>query len=446
MKHAQSFPNRDLRILLALYRLIWFFCLPLVIFYLYLRGRKDPLYFKYLGERFGLHRVRTEQHIWLHAVSLGEVRSAAPLIESLLQGSRPIVTTHFTPAGRREAERLFPAAVASGRLTACYVPFDYSAALNRFFKAFRPAYGLVMEFEAWPGMIMSSHKIGLPLFLCNGQYTSLGLERDQQRYFSRAKIVAGFAGVMVKSECQAERFRNLGVKHVAITGEMRFEQPIPQHQIEAGLTLRKLIPEQRPIITLASVVEGEDAGALALIGNVQDHFARHDLPKPLFIYVPRAPERFSLVAEMIAEKTFTYAIRSAVLDDDLKPLQPDKISDLDILLGDSLGEMYFYLSLCDFAIVGGGFCPKGSHNITEPLSLGKPVIIGPNDYRIEFPAHEAIADGVCLKMDFAEITQFITQHPLQFCTPDDIEKFLACHSGGTAKTLVAIKQFLGDHG
>ncbi|MDG2407244.1 MAG: 3-deoxy-D-manno-octulosonic acid transferase, partial [Paracoccaceae bacterium] len=137
---------------------------------------------------------------------------------------------------------------------------------------------------------------------------------------------------------------------------------------------------------------------------------------------------------------------SAVLDEDLKLTHPSKIAELDILLGDSLGEMYFYLSPCDLAIVGGGFCPKGSHNICEPLSLGKPVIIGPNDYTIEFPAHEAIADGVCLKMDFAEIAELISQHPLQFCTPDDIEEFLACHGGGTAKTLIAIEQFLGSHG
>jgi 3-deoxy-D-manno-octulosonic-acid transferase len=164
MDNTTPFPSLNVRIMLLLYRLIWLVCLPLIIAYLYMRGRKDHTYFKHLSERFGFHRIRHEQHIWLHAVSLGEIRSAAPLIECLLQGSRPIVTTHFTPAGRREAERLFPAAVAEGRLTACYVPFDYSPALNRYFKDFRPAYGLVMEFEAWPGMIMSSRKIGLPLF------------------------------------------------------------------------------------------------------------------------------------------------------------------------------------------------------------------------------------------------------------------------------------------
>ena len=171
-----------------------------MIFHLYMRCRKDRTYFKHLSLRFGFHRVRQEQNIWLHVVSLGQIRSVAPLIERLMQRSKPIVTTHLTPAGLLEAERLFSAAVAEGRLKAYFVPLDYSLALKRFFKAFRPAYGLIMEVEAWPGMIMSSRKIRLPLFLRNVQYSAHGLKRDQKRYFSREKIVAGFSGVMVKSE------------------------------------------------------------------------------------------------------------------------------------------------------------------------------------------------------------------------------------------------------
>tara|TARA_B100000780_G_scaffold270931_1_gene231289 strand:+ start:556 stop:993 length:438 start_codon:yes stop_codon:yes gene_type:complete len=134
--------------------------------------------------------------------------------------------------------------------------------------------------------------------------------------------------------------------------------------------LRKHIPERRPIIILASIVEGEDASAPALIANIQDHFAKYKLPKPLFIYVPRAPKRFALVTEVIAEKGFSFAMRSTVLNDELKQPHSNKIADLDILLGGSLCGIYFCLSLCDLAIVGGGFHPKGSHNICEPLSFG----------------------------------------------------------------------------
>lgn len=416
--------------------------MPVILIYLYLRSRHEPEYFKFLGERFGHNQLRKGPHIWIHAVSLGEVRSAAPLIAHLLEGPLPIVTTHFTPAGRREVARLFSSAVTNGQLTACYVPFDYEAAFKRFFNAFSPAYGLVMEVEFWPGMIMSCRKRGVPLYLCNGQYPSKSFERDQSRFFSRAKIVSEFSGVMVKSELQADQFRKLGLKKIAITGEMRFEQPIPQSHLNAANSLRASFFAERPIITLASVVEGEDDRFLNLISQVQAHFATQNEPAPLFIYVPRAPDRFERVADMIVSHGFRYAKRSAWLDSALHPLPDREMGTFDILLGDSLGEMYFYLELCDVAIVGGGFVSKGSHNISEPLCLKKPVIIGPNDYTIEFPAHEAIAAGVCLKMDFEKLAEQLTQSPLQFATKAQLAIFLENVGGGTAKTIAAIESFL----
>ena len=428
--------------MLAIYRLIWWICMPVILIYLYLRGRQEPEYFKFLGERFGHNQPRKGPHIWIHAVSLGEVRSAAPLIAHLLEGHLPIVITYFTPTGRREVARLFSSAIEDGQLASCYIPFDYDAAFKRFFKAFSPAYGLVMEVEFWPGMIMSCRKRGIPLYLCNGQYPSKSFERDQSRVFSRAKIVSGFAGVMVKSKLQASRFRELGAKKIAITGEMRFEQPIPQAHLEAAHILRTRAFAKRPIITLASVVEGEDDRFLTLISEVQAHFAALNKPIPLFIYVPRAPDRFELVANMVVDRGFRYAKRSTWLDTVLHPLTDTATGTFDILLGDSLGEMYFYLELCDLAIVGGGFSPKGSHNISEPICLKKPVIIGPNDYTIEFPAREAIAAGVCLKMDFDKLTDQLTQSPLQFTTKAQLESFLENVSGGTAKTIAAIDSFL----
>ena len=125
----------------------------------------------------------------------------------------------------------------------------------------------------------------------------------------------------------------------------------------------------------------------------------------------------------------------------LKP-KPDKtMSTFDILLGDSLGEMYFYLELCDLAIVGGGFSPKGSHNISEPICLKKPVIIGPNDYTIEFPAREAIAAGVCRKMDFDQLTEQLTQSPLHFTTKAQLESFLETSAAGRKKPSLHLKAF-----
>jgi 3-deoxy-D-manno-octulosonic-acid transferase len=147
---------------------------------------------------------------------------------------------------------------------------------------------------------------------------------------------------------------------------------------------------------------------------------------------------------MIAAHGFTFARRSTMLDARLSLLPDATESPLDILLGDSLGEMYFYLELCDLAIVGGGFCPKGSHNISEPICLKKPVIIGPNDSTIEFPAREAIEAGLCEKLDFAALANRLTRSPTTPPTQEILTDFLAKYGGSTQKTLAAITRFLGS--
>ncbi|MEZ5714673.1 MAG: glycosyltransferase N-terminal domain-containing protein [Paracoccaceae bacterium] len=251
-------PPFRLRLFLIAWRLAWLLGMPAILAYLWSRGRRDPLYRQRLGQRFGFHRRHEDGHVWVHAVSIGELRSAVPLIRAFLGRGEHVVTTHFTPAGLREAERTFGTDIAAGRLSAVYVPFDYGLAFRRFFRAFRPRLGLVMEVEFWPGMITAARRAGVPLYLCNGQYPVKSFERDKTRALSPALLVPGFAGAMVKSGLQAERFRALGQNRIAVTGEMRFEQPIPQAQLDAAARARVLLAGERPVITLASVVEWEE--------------------------------------------------------------------------------------------------------------------------------------------------------------------------------------------
>ena len=341
-----------LRLFLVVWRLAWFVLMPGMLFYLWNRGRRDPLYRQRLGQRFGRHGKRGQPHIWVHAVSIGELRSAVPLIRAFLDRGEHVVTTHFTPAGLREAEKVFGKEIASGVLSAVYVPFDYGLAFRRFFRAFRPKVGLVMEVEFWPGMIMSARRAGVPLFLCNGQYPVKSYERDRGRVLSPALLVPGFAGVMVKSELQAERFRALGQPHVAITGEMRFEQPIPPNQVKAADEARPVMAGGRRVITLASVVEWEED---LFVSAIEDTLKTASNP-PQFVLVPRAPERFERVAAKLEAAGVRFARRSKSFDADLKATENEQI---DVLLGDSLGEMYFYLGLGDVAVAGGGFNPRG---------------------------------------------------------------------------------------
>lgn len=425
-----SFPRFRLRLALIAYGLIWWIALPVILLYLRRRGRKDPLYTQKLAERFGRYPTGVRNPVWVHAVSLGEMRSATPLIRALLAQGETVLTTHFTPAGRREAERAFADEIAEGTVQTVWVPFEFGFAYRRFLHHFAPKFGLVMEIEIWPRMIAACHKHATPLFLCNAQYPQKSFEKDQKGLGLRAALFAGFAGGFVKSEGQKKRFAAVGLPNIHVTGELRFDQPIPQDQLDAAAACRAALARGRPGITLTSVVEGEDALYIDMIRQTKGVF---------FTYVPRAPERFDEVAGLLAQAGLRYARRSELLGSNLGLIAPAR--DIDVLLGDSMGEMYFYLGLCDRAIVGGGFVPKGAHNVIEPLALKKPVIVGPHIWTIAYPATEAIATGVCHLVPDKPALLAEVQSPTPV-TEAQITAFYQEHAGGVARTLAAIPKAL----
>lgn len=431
-----TFPSPRLRRTLILYKLAWILLFPVVLAYLAWRGRKDRDYVGQLGERFGAH-TPLPGAVWVHAVSLGELRSAVPLIRALLDRGEHVVTTHFTPAGRREATRLFAAEIAEGRLRAAWVPFEFAWCYARFFHAFAPKYGLVMEIEVWPQMILSSRARGLPLYLCNAQYPAKSFAKDRGR--ARADLMAGFAGALVKSDLQRDRFAQVGVTKIAVTGELRFDQPIPPAQIAAGQALREALRATgRQAIAIASAIEGEDALYIDTIRATRAAWMARGLPPPLFVYVPRAPERFDTVARVLEQSGLATLRRSTAITADLRAPQP--LGEEAVLLGDSLGEMYFYLSIADQVIVGGGYSPKGAHNISEALALGKPVIVGPSTWTIEYPAVEAQAAGVLAVTPPEMLVQALAPGAPR-PTPQMIAAFFAAHSGAVARSLQALDTF-----
>ena len=415
---------------LRLWSLVWHLGLPVVLAYLWRRGRKDPLYAQALGERFGRYRQQMPGAVWVHAVSLGELRSAVPLIRALLDRGENVVTTHFTPAGRREAERVFAADIAAGRMAVVWVPFETSWAYAGFFRAFRPRLGLVMEIEIWPRMIFASARARVPLYMCNAQYPTDSMARDA-RFGIRPALMRGFAGAFVKSDLQAQRFAAVGVRNITVTGELRFDQPIPAHHLAAAAALRPSLGPRR-VIAFASVTEPEEALFLAAAQEILSVRT-----PPFVIFIPRAPERFGPVAQAMTDKGMLFARRSQRLDRNFAPLSQ---TPKDVLLGDSLGEMYFYLALADRVVVGGGFQPKGSHNIIEPLALKLPVLVGPNIQTIEYPAVEAMAAGVCHQTSADRLVQDVLTWPDP--NPEAISAFVAAYSGATARTLAAIAPLL----
>lgn len=431
-----------MRLFLLLWSALWTFGLPLILIYLWKRGRKDPAYTAHLTERFGRYPAPLPGAVWVHAVSLGELRSAVPLIRALMDRGEAVVTTHFTPAGRAEAEKVFAADIAAGRMRVVWVPLETGWAYAGFFRAFRPAYGLVMEIEIWPRMVFAARAAGVPIFMCNAQYPNRALARDSRGLRLRQAVMRGFAGALVKSDLQRDRFALVGVRNIAVTGELRFDQPVPQAQVKAGLGARHWLGASgRRVVTIASAIEGEDGIYVSAMRALREHHRAQGWPMPLFVYVPRRPERFNEVAQALETEGFSVLRRSVVwpaLDPAAWGASPDCP---DVVLGDSLGEMYAYLAMSDQVIVGGGFNPKGAHNISEALVMGKPVLTGPHTHTIEYPFAEAEAAGVARSVPDAEA---LAKALIENHYPDDkaITDFVADHSDATRKTLDAIPRLL----
>lgn len=429
-----------LQVSLILYRVLWIVLLPVVLGYLWHRGRKDPDYRAHLAERFGFYgRDVPKGAIWLHAVSLGEIRSATGLIRALLARGDRVLLTHFTPAGRRESARLFGPEIASGQVTVVWVPFDMAWCHRRFLKAYRPRIGLTLEVELWPAMIFAARAAGVPLYLCNGIYGTRSLARDSAGLRLRQRVICGLAGAFVKSRLQAERFASIGLDNVVVTGELRFDQPVPAQQVRAADTLRATLGAGREVITIASGVQVEEALFLGLITQCRDAAVADARQPPLFVYVPRAPERFGAVAAQLIGAGLNLARRSEALATDLSA--PTPLGRVDVLLGDSLGEMFFYLALGNRVIVGGGFNPRGAHNIIEPLMLGRPVLTGPYVWTIEYPFAEAAMAGIARSVPDAAALLAALREP-RVDLSDRISAFLTEHSGASMRTMLAIDRVM----
>lgn len=437
-------PGLALRLLVGLYRLAWYPALPLVLGYFLWRGRQDRGYLRHWNERLGAGPA-PDGAVWVHAVSLGEMRSAVPLVRALLARGERVVTTHLTPAGRAAAEAAFAAEIAAGQVTVRWLPLDAGFAWARLLRRVRPKLMLALEIEIWPGMTDACRRAGVALVLANSQLPARSFARDRRAAGWIGHPVGWVPLVLAKSGLQAARFRALGAPRVEAAGELRFDQPVPEAQLAAAAALRPALAG-RPVVTVASVVAGEDATYLAAFRALRDAGLR-----PLLVYVPRAPERFEATAALLAAQGLGVLRRSQALGPGLEPRPGADLAAADVLLGDSFGEMYFYLALGDLAVVGGGFVPKGAHNVIEPLALGRPVLVGPHVWTIEYPGQEAMAAGVVTLCADAEalgaaLRGLLAEPARMAAQAAEARRFLAAHAGATARIMAALAPLLGREG
>jgi 3-deoxy-D-manno-octulosonic-acid transferase len=371
----------------ALYTLLWWLALPWLPLRLWWRGRREPMYRAHIGERFGWYGrapATSPGAVWIHAVSLGETRAVAPLVERLLREApqRTIVLTHMTATGREGGRALF-----GDRVMQAWLPYDLPFAMRRFLARFRPRAGLLVETELWPNLAATASEAGVPLFLINARLSERSA-RGYARIGALARpLVQALAGVAAQTEADAQRLRALGATHVVVTGNLKFDATIPAEMRDRGRLLREQFGRERPLILLASTRDGEEA-------LLVDALSRARLPtQALVVIVPRHPQRFDAVAALIEARGLTLARRSAD-----RPVA----SGVRVVLGDSMGELAAYYAAADVAFVGGSLLPFGGQNLIEAIAAGVPTLVGPHTFNFAEASDAAIAAGAALRIGNAD--------------------------------------------
>ena len=410
----------------TLYTAAFSLATPLVAAYLLHRSRRQPAYREHWRERWAAWSEpapAAAPTLWLHAVSLGETRAAQPLVSALRArwpGHRLLVT-QMTPTGREAARALYPDAVVE------YLPYDYPWAARRFLARWRPSLGILMETELWPNFLAAAREARVPMALVNARMS----ERSAAGYarfgaFAR-EAFASLACVAAQTPADAQRLRALGAASPIVTGNLKFDaQPDPA-LLARGRDWRAGFSRSR-VWVAASTREGEEALLLHAAERLRD-------PSTLLVLVPRHPQRFDEVARLAQAQGWRVARRS----------QTERpASDVDLWLGDSMGELPAYYAAADLAFVGGSLVPLGGQNLIEACACGLPVLVGEHTFNFAQATEQAIAAGAARRVSDADalvhaVRAWLSDDAARTAAATAARAFTAAHRGATTRTLTLLE-------
>jgi 3-deoxy-D-manno-octulosonic-acid transferase len=378
----------------AVYQLLWHLLLPLAFVRLAWRSRHSFAYLHRIPERlgFGYGKAITQGSVWIHAVSVGETRAAQPLIEAYLARGETILLTHMTLNGRRTGKQLFAKQIASGQMRQVYLPYDLCWSVEHFLNSFKPQLGLFMETEAWPTVVFRCAEISLPLFLVNARLSERSARRVSRFGKAGCSLFQAFAGILAQTDFDAQRYRSLGVKNISIVGNLKFDVALDEQLVHQGrLWQQELHANQRLMVCAASTRDGEET---IILKAWKDLLLSHSFETtPLLCLVPRHPERFTEVADAIHSAGLKFRRRSEWLG------TPSDCHGLDVVLGDSMGEMPMYYSAADLVVMGGSLLPFGGQNLIEACAAGCPVLLGAHTYNFQQASLDAIQAGAAKRIE-----------------------------------------------
>ncbi|OZG71413.1 3-deoxy-D-manno-octulosonic acid transferase [Hahella sp. CCB-MM4] len=402
-----------------LYTFIYYLIFPLVLLRLWWRGKKAPQYRLRWLERLGIFSSPsdTPPTLWIHSVSVGETIAAAPLIKSL-QARYPqvrLVVTTMTPTGSERVRSLFGDTVFH-----VYAPYDLPGCIKRFYQRLRPMALIVMETELWPNWVHFCKRRNIPTILANGRLSERSARGYEKVRWLSGSMFEEISWVAAQNSQDAARFARLGVKDksLTVTGSIKFDIQITDDIRRAGKQFRQQWGEMRPVVMAGSTHEGEESLLLEAFQKIRTRY-----PEALLIIVPRHPERFESVAGLIDQAGLTMSRRSLNV-----PFSPE----VQVVLGDTMGEQMKFYAAADVAFVGGSLIERGGHNPLEPAALGLPVLMGPHVFNFQ---------DICTRLETEGALVTVSQTSLQ----EEIESLLKSEQlrqerGGKARQFVESNQ------
>ena len=366
------------RLLRALYSLVLYVLLPVTVYHLIWRGFRQTAYFQRWNERYGVYDPRVLPcPLWVHAVSVGEVNAAAPLVDALRRdypGQRLLVTT-ITPTGSARVRALW-----GDKVEHVYLPYDLSGAVTRFLRHFRPQIGLVMETELWPNLLFGCAEHGVPAYIVNARLSHRSLRGYQVLRALLGRALRTLRAVLVQTPADRRRFVQLGANRAAVrvTGNLKYDIAIGEGTATFAAAFRARAGD-RPVWIAASTHPEEEAAVIALHRRLRGRW-----PDLLLLWAPRHPERFKPVERLAVDAGWRVATRRLTQ-------WPDR--DDAVFVIDTLGELSLFYGCAQVAFVGGSLQAIGGHNLIEPAAAGTAVVTGPHLHNFTDVARQLQAAG-----------------------------------------------------
>lgn len=421
--------------MLILYTILYLHLLPFILLRLLWRSTKAPNYRKRIAERFALipNRKGSEPLIWLHAVSVGEVIAAIPMVKELqLQyPQHKICITTTTPTGSDRVKAAFADTVLH-----YYLPYDLPSLMARFIVAIKPSLLIIMETELWPNLLMVCEEKQVPVILANARLSERSAKGYSRLSALTKPMIQRLTAIAAQSTADGGRFVALGAapEKVQVTGSIKFDIQLNEsiEQRKQVLQQQLAIPASKKVVIFASTHIGEDEQLLPMIQNLHKQF-----PDLLAFIVPRHPERFPVV-EQLAEKQGLSLVKVS----DQQKVQVNT----QLLLGDTMGDMLAFYGLADLAFVGGSLIEHGGHNMLEPALWRLPILSGAHVFNFQAISDNLVAQkGLLLLENIQQLEQqlvvFLSGQELAV-SGDQAYQFLQENQGALAALLKIIKAHL----